>query len=45
MDKLKRIDTEFSSHQKDLQEFDQNNALIALNILFVSCNSEEIKLP
>ena len=42
--KFKRVNTDFSSHQRDWDEFEQNNTLIALNILFVSYNSEEIKL-
>ena len=42
--KLKKVDTDFSSHQRDWEEFEENNTSIALNILFVSCNSEEIKL-
>ena len=42
--KFKRVDTDFSSYQRDWEEFEQNNISIALNILFVSYNSEEIKL-
>ena len=42
--KFKRVDTNFSSYQRDWEEFEQNNTSIALNILFVSYNSEEIKL-
>ena len=42
--KFKRVDADFSSHQRDWEEFEQYNTLIALNILFVSYNSEEIKL-
>ena len=42
--KFKRIDTDFSSYQRTWEEFEQNNTLIALNILFVSYNSEEIKI-
>ena len=34
IDKLKRVDTDFSSYQRDWEEFDQNNTLLALNILF-----------
>ena len=41
--KFERVDTDFSSYQKEWEEFEQNNASIALNILFVSHNSEEIK--
>ena len=32
------------SYQRDWEEFEQNNTSIAFNILFVSYNSEEIKL-
>ena len=42
--KFKRVDTDFSSYQREWEEFEQNNTLIALNILFVPDNSEEIKL-
>ena len=42
--KFKRLDTDFSSYQRHWAEFEQNNTLIALNILFFSYNSEEIKL-
>ena len=42
--KFKRLDTDFSSHQRDWENFKQNNTSIALNVLFVSYNSEEIKL-
>ena len=42
--KFKRVDTDFSSYQRDWEEFEQNNTSIALNVLFVSHNSEEIKL-
>ena len=42
--KFKRVDTDFSSYQRDWEKFEQNNTSIALNILFVLYNSEEIKL-
>ena len=42
--KIKQADTDFSSHQTDWENFEQNNTSIALNVLFVSYNSEEIKL-
>ena len=42
--KFKRVDTDFSSYQREWEEFEQNNTLIALNILFVPHNSEEVKL-
>ena len=35
------MDTDFSSYQRDWEEFEQNNTSIALNILFVSYNSED----
>ena len=38
------VDTDFSSYQRDWEEVEQNNTSIALNVLFVSHNSEEIKL-
>ena len=41
--KFKRVDTDFSSHQRCQEEFEQNDTSIALNILFVPHNSEEIK--
>ena len=41
---FKRVDTDFFSHQRDWEEFEQRDTLIALNVLFVSYNSEEIKL-
>ena len=44
IEKFKRFDTDFSSHQREWEEFEQNNNSIALNILFVPHNSEEIKL-
>ena len=31
--KFKRTDTDFSSHQRDWEEFEQNDTSIALNIL------------
>ena len=42
--KFRRVDTDFSSYQRDWEEFEQSNASIALNILFLSHNSEEVKL-
>ena len=44
IDKLERVHIDLSSHQRDWEEFEQNNTLIALNVLSVSYNSEEIKL-
>ena len=37
-EKIKQVDTDFSSYQKDWEEFGQNNTSIALNVLFVSYN-------
>ena len=44
IEKFKRANTDFSSHQRDWEQFEQNNTSIALNILFAPHNSEEIKL-
>ena len=41
--KFKRVNTDFSSYQREWEEFEQNNTLIALNILFVPHNNK-IKL-
>ena len=45
IENLKRADTDFSLYYEDWENFKQNNTSIALNVLFVSYNSEEIKLP
>ena len=42
--KFKRVDTDFSSHQRYWENSEQENNSIAINVLFVSQNSEEIKL-
>ena len=42
--KIKHEDKDFSSHQGDWENFEQNNESIALNVLFASQNSEEITL-
>ena len=42
--KFRRADTDFSSHQRDWENFEQKNNSIALHVLFVSYNSEETKL-
>ena len=42
--KFKRVDTDFSSYQRDWEEFEQNNTLIFFNVLFVSYGGEEVKL-
>ena len=44
IEKLERVDIDRSSHQRDWEKFEQENNSIALNVLFVSYNSEEIKL-
>ena len=44
IEEIRRSDIDFSSCQRDWEEFEQNNTSIALNVLFVSYNSEEIKL-
>ena len=44
IEKLKRVDIDLSSHQRDWKKFEQENNLIALNVVFASYNSEEIKL-
>ena len=44
IEKLKRVDIDLSSHQRDWEIFEQENNSIALNVLFVSYNSEEIKI-
>ena len=41
---IKHEDKDFSSHQVDWENFEQNNKSIALNPLFTSQNSEEITL-
>ena len=40
----KKVDTNFSSYQRDWEKFEQNDTSIALNILFAPHNSKEIKL-
>ena len=42
--KFKRADTDFLSHQKAWGNFEQERNSMALNVLFVSHNNEEIKL-
>ena len=42
--KIKHEDKDFSSHQRDWKNFEQNNKSIALNVLFASQNSEEITI-
>ena len=42
--KFRRIDRDFSSYQRDWEEFEQEYNSIALNDVFVSHNSEEKKL-
>ena len=43
-EKFKRADTDFSSHQRTWGEFEQNSTSVALNVLFVLYNNEEIKV-
>ena len=42
--KVKHENTDFSSYQRDWENFEQNNEAIALSVLFSSQNSEEITL-
>ena len=42
--KIKHEDKDFSSQQRDWENFEQNNESIALNVLFSSQDSEEITL-
>ena len=42
--KLKRVDIDLSSYQRDWEEFEQNNTLVTLNVLFVSHDTEETEL-
>ena len=42
--KIKWGDMDFSSYQKDWEKIEQNNTSIALNVVFESYNSKEIKL-
>ena len=42
--KIKHEDKDFSLHKRDLEKFEQNNESIALNIVFLSKDSEEITL-
>ena len=44
IEKLKRVHIDLASHQRNWEKFEQKNNSIALNVLFVSYNSEEIKL-
>ena len=44
IEKLKWVDINFSSYQRGWREFEQSNTLVALNVLFVSHDSEKIKL-
>ena len=42
--KIKHEDTDFSSHQRDWNNFEQNNESLALNVLFATLSNEEIML-
>ena len=44
IEKCKSVDTDFSSHQRDWEKFEQENTSISLNVLFIPHNREEIKL-
>ena len=44
IENIKRGNIDFTSYQRDWEEFEQNNTSIALNFLFVSHSSEEVKL-
>ena len=44
LSKFGRVDKDFSSHQRDWGNFEQENNSIARNVLYVSHSSEEIKL-
>ena len=41
MKKIKHEDKDFSSHKREWENFEQNNKDIALNVLFLSKDSEE----
>ena len=42
--KIKHENKDFSSHQRDCENFEQNNESIAINVLFSPQDSEEITL-
>ena len=42
--KFKRVGIDFSSYEREWEEFEQNNTSVALNILFAPHNSKEVKL-
>ena len=42
--KFRRVDIDFSSHQRYWENFEQENNSIAINVLFVPYNREEINL-
>ena len=44
IEKFKWVYADISSHQRHTENYEQNNTLVALNVLFVSHDSEEIKL-
>ena len=44
IEKLKRPDIDLLLYQRDWKEFEQNNTLVALNVLFVSHDTEETEL-
>ena len=43
IDKYNWKDIEFPSHSKDWKKIEQNNKTIALNALFVPCNTKQIR--
>ena len=44
LSKFKRVDIDFPPHQRYWENVEQENNLIAINVLFLSHNSEEMKL-
>ena len=44
IEKLERFDIDLSSHQRNWENFEQENTSTAISVLFVLYNSEEIKL-
>ena len=44
IEKFKKVDTDFKSHQRDWKRFEQENTSIALNVPFIPYNSGGIRL-
>ena len=42
--KIKYENKDFSSHQRDFENFEQNNEQIAINVLFSPQDSEQVTL-